>query len=50
MTDPQQLKRRIVHTAERLVVNPLGGRLPVTVLETIGRKTTQPKRAAIGAG
>jgi deazaflavin-dependent oxidoreductase (nitroreductase family) len=48
MTDPQQLKRRIVHTAQRLVVNPLGRRLPVTMLETIGRKTGQPRRTAVG--
>jgi deazaflavin-dependent oxidoreductase (nitroreductase family) len=48
MTDPQQLKRRIVHTAQRLVVNPLGRRLPVTMLETVGRKTGQPRRTAIG--
>jgi deazaflavin-dependent oxidoreductase (nitroreductase family) len=48
MTDLQQLKRRIVHTAQRLVVNPLGRRMPVTMLETIGRKTGQPRRTAIG--
>jgi deazaflavin-dependent oxidoreductase (nitroreductase family) len=48
MTDSQRLKRRIVHTAQRLVVNPLGRRLPVTMLETIGRKTGQPRRTAIG--
>jgi deazaflavin-dependent oxidoreductase (nitroreductase family) len=48
MTDLRQLKRRIVHTAQRLVVNPLGRRLPVTMLETIGRKTGQPRRTAIG--
>jgi deazaflavin-dependent oxidoreductase (nitroreductase family) len=48
MTDQQQLKRRIVHTAQRLVVNPLGRRLPVTMLETIGRKTGQPRHTAIG--
>lgn len=48
MTDRQQLKRRIVHTAQRLVVNPLGRRLPVTMLETIGRKSGQPRRTAIG--
>ena len=48
MTDSQPLKRRIVHTAQRLVVNPLGRRLPVTMLETIGRKSGQPRRTAIG--
>ena len=48
MTDPQRLKRRIVHTAQRLVVNPVGRRSPVTKLETIGRKSGQPRRTAIG--
>jgi hypothetical protein len=38
MTDLQQLKRRIVHTAQRLVVNPVGRRSPMTMLETTGRK------------
>ncbi|OBI41499.1 nitroreductase [Mycobacterium kyorinense] len=42
------LKRRIVHTAQRLVVNPVGRQLPVTMLETIGRKTGQPRRTAVG--
>ena len=36
MTDLQQLKRRIVHTAQRLVVNPVGRRSPMTMLETTG--------------
>ena len=48
MTDSQRLKRRIIHTAQRLVVNPVGRRLPVTQLETIGRKSGQPRRTAIG--
>jgi deazaflavin-dependent oxidoreductase (nitroreductase family) len=48
MTDSQPLKRRIVHTAQRLVVNPVGRRLPLTMLETIGRKSGQPRRTAIG--
>jgi deazaflavin-dependent oxidoreductase (nitroreductase family) len=48
MTDAKQLKRRIVHTAQRLVVNPVGRRMPLTMLETIGRKTGQPRRTAIG--
>jgi deazaflavin-dependent oxidoreductase (nitroreductase family) len=48
MTDSQLLKRRIVHTAQRLVVNPVGRRLPLTMLETIGRKSGQPRRTAIG--
>ena len=48
MTDAQRLKRRNVHTAQRLVVNPVGRRLPLTMLETIGRKTGQPRRTAVG--
>jgi deazaflavin-dependent oxidoreductase (nitroreductase family) len=48
MTGSQQLKRRIVHTAQRLVVNPVGRRLPLPMLETIGRKSRQPRRTAIG--
>jgi hypothetical protein len=50
MTDSQRLKRRIIHTAQRLVVNPVGRRLLVTQLETTGRKSGQPRRTAIGAG
>jgi deazaflavin-dependent oxidoreductase (nitroreductase family) len=42
------LKQRIVHTTQRLVVNPVGRRMPVTMLETIGRKTGQPRRTAVG--
>lgn len=48
MTDANSLKRRIVHTAQRLVVNPLGRRLPLTMLETVGRKSGQPRHTAIG--
>jgi deazaflavin-dependent oxidoreductase (nitroreductase family) len=48
MTDSQRFKRRIIHTAQRLVVNPVGRRLPVTQLETTGRKSGQPRRTAIG--
>jgi deazaflavin-dependent oxidoreductase (nitroreductase family) len=48
MTDSQQLKRRIVHTFQRLVLNPVGRQMPLTVLETTGRKSGQPRRTAIG--
>jgi deazaflavin-dependent oxidoreductase (nitroreductase family) len=48
MTASQRLKRRIVHTAQRLVVNPVGRRLPFPMLETTGRKSGQPRRTAIG--
>ncbi|PQM48423.1 hypothetical protein C1Y40_01363 [Mycobacterium talmoniae] len=42
------LKRRVVHTVQRLVVNPIGRRMPVTMLETTGRKSGQPRRTAVG--
>ena len=42
------LKRRLVHPVQRLVVNPIGRQLPVTMLETIGRKSGQPRRTAVG--
>jgi deazaflavin-dependent oxidoreductase (nitroreductase family) len=42
------LKRRIVHRVQRLVINPLGRRSPMTMLETIGRKSGQPRRTAVG--
>jgi deazaflavin-dependent oxidoreductase (nitroreductase family) len=48
MTDSQQLRRRIVRTAQRLIVNPLGRRSPLTMLETVGRKSGQPRRTAVG--
>src|SRR6202051_555471 len=48
MAGLQQLKRRIVHTAQRLVVNPVGRRSPMTMLETTGRKSGEPRRTAIG--
>lgn len=46
--DPNSLKRKVVHTVQRLVVNPLGRKLPVTMLETTGRKSGQPRHTAIG--
>jgi deazaflavin-dependent oxidoreductase (nitroreductase family) len=42
------LKRRIVHRVQRLVINPLGRRSPMTMLETVGRKSGQPRRTAVG--
>jgi len=33
MADLQDLKRRMVHGMQRLVVNPVGRQLPVTMLE-----------------
>ena len=48
MADVQTMKRRFVHGVQRYVVNPIGRRLPVTMLETTGRKTGQPRRTAVG--
>ena len=42
------LKRQFVHRVQRFVVNPLGRKLPVTQLETTGRKSGQPRRTAVG--
>jgi deazaflavin-dependent oxidoreductase (nitroreductase family) len=42
------LKREIVHRVQRLVVNPVGRQLPVTMLETIGRKSGQPRHTPVG--
>jgi deazaflavin-dependent oxidoreductase (nitroreductase family) len=42
------LKRQFVHGVQRLVVNPLGRKLPVTMLETTGRKSGQPRLTAVG--
>jgi deazaflavin-dependent oxidoreductase (nitroreductase family) len=33
---------------QRLVVNPIGRQLPVTLIETTGRKSGQPRRTAVG--
>jgi deazaflavin-dependent oxidoreductase (nitroreductase family) len=41
-------KRQFVHRVQRLLVNPIGRQLPVTMLETTGRKSGQPRRTAIG--
>jgi len=46
--DINATKRRIVHTVQRVVVNPVGRKLPVTMLETIGRKSGQPRHTAVG--
>ncbi len=46
--DFNAVKRRIVHTVQRFVVNPVGRQLPVTMLETTGRKSGQPRRTAVG--
>jgi deazaflavin-dependent oxidoreductase (nitroreductase family) len=48
MADFNALKRRIVHRAQRYIVNPIGRRLPITMIETTGRKTGQARRTAVG--
>jgi len=48
MPDLNALKRGVVHRAQRYIVNPIGRRLPVTMIETVGRKTGQPRRTAVG--
>jgi deazaflavin-dependent oxidoreductase (nitroreductase family) len=48
MSDLNTLKRRIVHTMQRLIVNPVGRKMPVTMLETTGRKSGQKRLTAVG--
>jgi deazaflavin-dependent oxidoreductase (nitroreductase family) len=48
MTEFGDLKRQFVHRVQRVVVNPIGRKLPVTMLETTGRKSGQPRRTAVG--
>jgi deazaflavin-dependent oxidoreductase (nitroreductase family) len=48
MPDFNALKRRVVHGMQRRVVNPIGRRMPVTMIETTGRKSGQPRRTAVG--
>lgn len=48
MVDLRDLKRRIVHGAQRRIVNPVGRQLPVTMLETVGRKSGEPRHTAVG--
>ncbi|SPM42627.1 hypothetical protein W7S_12985, partial [Mycobacterium numidiamassiliense] len=42
------LKRAVVHRMQRLVVNPVGRQLPVTMLETTGRRSGQPRHTPVG--
>jgi len=48
MPDFNSLKRSVVHRMQRYLVNPIGRRLPTTMIETVGRKTGQPRRTAVG--
>jgi deazaflavin-dependent oxidoreductase (nitroreductase family) len=42
------VKRQVVHRVQRLVVNPVGRQLPMTMLETTGRKSGQPRHTPVG--
>lgn len=46
--DPMSLKRRVVHSVQRRLVNPIGRRMPLPMLETVGRKSGRPRRTAVG--
>jgi deazaflavin-dependent oxidoreductase (nitroreductase family) len=48
MPDFNALKRSVVHRTQRYIVNPIGRHLPITMIETTGRKTGQPRRTAVG--
>jgi deazaflavin-dependent oxidoreductase (nitroreductase family) len=48
MIDLLDLKRRVVHGTQRRIVNPVGRQLPITMLETVGRKSGQPRHTAVG--
>lgn len=48
MANTRDLKRQVVHRVQRLVVNPIGRQLPVTMIETVGRKSGKPRRTAVG--
>lgn len=48
MTDWPRLKRRVVHGIQRRIVNPVGRRLPFTMIETTGRRSGKPRRTAVG--
>lgn len=48
MANFNSLKRLVVQNTQRYLVNPVGRRLPVVMLETVGRKSGQPRHTAIG--
>ncbi|WAC94021.1 nitroreductase/quinone reductase family protein [Mycobacterium sp. Aquia_213] len=48
MTGIGDLKRQVVHRVQRRVVNPVGRQLPVTMLETTGRRSGQPRHTPVG--
>lgn len=48
VTDLNEAKRRVVGAVQKHVVNPVARRLPLMMLETIGRKSGQPRRTPVG--
>lgn len=48
MSKFNEAKRRVIRAVQGRVVNPVGRQLPVTMLETVGRKSGQPRHTAIG--
>nr|WP_156738311.1 MULTISPECIES: nitroreductase family deazaflavin-dependent oxidoreductase [unclassified Mycobacterium] len=42
------VKRQVVHRVQRLLVNPVGRKMPGVILETTGRKSGQARRTAVG--
>jgi deazaflavin-dependent oxidoreductase (nitroreductase family) len=48
LNDGVSVKRQFVHRVQRFVVNPIGRQLPVTMLETTGRRSGQPRLTAVG--
>ncbi len=48
MSDVGKLKRQVIHRVQRLAVNPLGRKMPGTMLETTGRRSGKPRRTAVG--
>jgi deazaflavin-dependent oxidoreductase (nitroreductase family) len=48
MTEFRDLKRHVVHRVQRLLVNPVGRKMPGVILETTGRKSGLPRRTAVG--
>lgn len=48
MTGQPNLKYRIVSTAQKHIVNRVARHLPMTMLETIGRKSGVPRRTPVG--
>lgn len=48
LNEDVSLKRAVVHRVQRLVVNPVGRQMPVTMLETTGRRSGQPRHTPVG--